>query len=102
MMGSPVPGSASINYGGAPDHLEVQAAAHSAFMDFALDGDPNNSDIARWPRYSLDERATMLIDSECRIESDPDSELRRLYEKVDAPGGPGDVLRALRQLDFVR
>jgi para-nitrobenzyl esterase len=102
MMGSPVPGSTSINYGGAPDHLEVQAAAHSAFMAFVLNGDPNNGDIAKWPRYTLDERATMLIDSECRIENDPDSELRQLYENVDAPGGPGDVLRALRQLDFVR
>jgi hypothetical protein len=38
----------------------------------------------------------MLLDSECRLVSDPDPELRELYALVDHAGGPGDYLRALR------
>jgi para-nitrobenzyl esterase len=100
MIDSPMPGGVTFDYGGAPARQQVQAAAHSAFMAFLRDGDPNNGDMPKWPNYSVDERATMLLDSECRIENDPDGELRQLYERVDYPGGPGDVLRALRQLGF--
>jgi para-nitrobenzyl esterase len=97
-----LPAGGAFDFGGAPQRQEVQRQLHAAFLAFAHDGDANNDQMPDWPRYSIDGRATMLLDRKCRIENDPDSELRQLYEQVDYPGGPGDVLRALRQLDFVR
>jgi hypothetical protein len=44
----------------------------------------------------------MLLDSECRVENDPESELRQLYSQGDYYGGPGDLVRALRLTGFAQ
>jgi carboxylesterase type B len=38
---------------------------------FPRSGDPNHHDLPEWQPYSLDERATMIFDNECRVIADP-------------------------------
>jgi para-nitrobenzyl esterase len=47
-----------------------------AWVAFARDGDPNHPGLPKWPAYSLDERATMILDYEPRVENDPLREVR--------------------------
>ena len=49
---------------------------------FARNGDPGNEAIPTWPAYTAERRATMLLDDECRVVDDPDSEARLLWSKV--------------------
>ena len=44
----------------------------------------------------------MLLDSECRLEDDPESELRELYGNIVHPGSPADYERALKLEPFVQ
>jgi para-nitrobenzyl esterase len=87
-------------YADRPDRFAVQEVLSEAFVRFAHDGDPNHPDLAKWMPYDLDQRSTMLLDSECRVEDDPDGELRELYSQGDHYGGPGDLLRSLRLTRF--
>jgi para-nitrobenzyl esterase len=49
---------------------------------FARTGDPNNDTLPAWPAYDAAERATMILDDECRVVNDPDGEVRPLWVKV--------------------
>jgi para-nitrobenzyl esterase len=49
---------------------------------FARNGDPGNEAIPKWPAYTAERRATMLLDEECRVVEDPDGEVRPLWSKV--------------------
>jgi len=48
---------------------------------FARNGDPGNEAIPKWPAYTADRRATMLLNDECRVVGDPDGEVRPLWSK---------------------
>jgi para-nitrobenzyl esterase len=54
----------------------------SAFVAFAKTGDPNCDKIPGWPAYDSQSRATMILDTEPRVENDPTSELRLLWEQM--------------------
>jgi para-nitrobenzyl esterase len=54
----------------------------SAVVAFGKTGDPNCSKIPRWAPYDTVSRATMIFDLECRVENDPTSPLRSLWEKM--------------------
>ncbi|WP_433794817.1 IS3 family transposase [Actinoplanes sp. CA-252034] len=47
---------------------------------FARDGRPNAPQVPRWPAYTLTNRATMWIDTQCKIVSDPDRAERLFWE----------------------
>jgi len=49
---------------------------------FARMGDPNTSDVPRWPAYSTGSRDTMLFNDTLRVEQDPDRGPRRVMEQV--------------------
>jgi len=53
-----------------------------AWATFARTGNPSHDEIPRWPRYTLDERATMFLDAECRVVNDPWREERLLWREV--------------------
>lgn len=59
---------------------KVAATISDTFIAFARTGDPNNSAIPRWGRYTLPERTTMIFDVESRIENDPRADERRLFQ----------------------
>lgn len=54
----------------------------SAWVAFAKTGDPNNPQIPRWPAYDASARATMVFDTDTRVENDPRGEIRKFWEQL--------------------
>ncbi len=54
----------------------------SAFVAFAKTGNPNCDKIPEWKAYDSESRATMIFDTESKLENDPTKELRLLWEKI--------------------
>jgi para-nitrobenzyl esterase len=84
------------------DRYEVQQTLNESFRAFAFTGDPSAARIGQWAPFSKKKRETMLLDSDCKLASDPDSELRQVYEKVVHPASPADYTRALRLSGFAK
>jgi para-nitrobenzyl esterase len=66
---------------------EVRAMAEkisSAWIAFAKNGSPNTKEIPRWPAFTMETRATMIFNTTCRVENDPDQELRLLWQNLNA------------------
>src|SRR5215467_465554 len=53
----------------------------SVWVNFAKTGDPNNPGIPHWPAYNTDTRATMVFDTDTRVESDPRGEIRKFWDQ---------------------
>ena len=49
---------------------------------FARSGKPDNPAIPHWPAYTAADRATLVLDRECRVESDYGRETRLLWKEV--------------------
>lgn len=52
------------------------------FIAFARSGEPNGGGMAHWPQYRLDMRATMIFDTDSRVENDPRKWERELFARV--------------------
>jgi para-nitrobenzyl esterase len=65
-----------------PAAHKLAAAMSGAWAAFARSGRPEHASIPDWPAYDLTERATMILDSECRIEKDPGGETRLLWKAI--------------------
>jgi para-nitrobenzyl esterase len=57
----------------------------SAWVSLAKTGNPNNPKIPDWPAYDAAKRASMIFDSEIRVENDPRSEIRKFWADMPAP-----------------
>src|ERR1700761_4983429 len=55
------------------DRYEVQQTLHESFVNFAFTGDPSADRIGQWDAFNTDSRPTMLLDSECVLEDDPEA-----------------------------
>jgi para-nitrobenzyl esterase len=66
--------------GSRPDRHELAMAVSEAWSSFARQGDPNHPGILKWPPYTLEHRATMLLDAPCRVEIDPYREELDVWE----------------------
>jgi para-nitrobenzyl esterase len=67
--------------------LSAEARSLAATMSglwaaFARTGVPDHPSIPHWPPYTAAERATLMLDATCRIENDPRSEQRRLWQEI--------------------
>jgi para-nitrobenzyl esterase len=65
--------------------VEAQALADtmsSVWAAFARNGTPDHPAIPAWPVYDAASRATMILDSTCRVENDPRGETRRLWQDI--------------------
>jgi para-nitrobenzyl esterase len=51
---------------------------------FAHTGKPEHSAIPQWPVYEPTSRATMILDTEWRVENDPRGETRKLWQEITA------------------
>ena len=54
----------------------------SLWANFARTGRPDHASIPAWPVYDTENRATLILDKECRIENDPGSEARRQWQQI--------------------
>jgi para-nitrobenzyl esterase len=53
-----------------------------AWATFARTGNPSHDGIPNWPAYTLDRRATMILDAQCRVVDDPYREERLLWSEI--------------------
>jgi para-nitrobenzyl esterase len=68
--------------GDAPERLTLAKRMSGAWAAFARSGVPNHKGIPHWPAYTAAERATMIFNTECRVENDPRSEERKAWDKI--------------------
>ena len=73
---------------GAPGAKVMCDRLASAWVAFAKTGDPNNPHIPHWPAYDATARATMVFDTDTRVENDPRSEIRKFWEKMAPAASP--------------
>ena len=66
----------------APDATELAARISATWIAFARNGRPDNPAIPSWPPYTSQQRATMILDTACRVVHDPDREIRLLWNPV--------------------
>jgi para-nitrobenzyl esterase len=58
--------------GERPDRYELAAIMSQSWAAFARNSDPNYPGMPNWPVYNLKDRATMIFDTPCYLENDPD------------------------------
>jgi para-nitrobenzyl esterase len=62
--GRPMTGTGNERYA-------LQNRMSSAWVAFARTGDPNTPSLPHWPAYDSQQRATMILDNDCRLVDDP-------------------------------
>ncbi len=67
---------------GSPQQRALWEKFASAWVSLAKNCDPNNPKIPNWPAYEPSKRATMLFDTEVRVENDPRSEMRQFWVEM--------------------
>ena len=70
--------------GGNPEGRRMADLFATTWATFAKTGNPNNDKIPNWPAYDATKRATMLFDSDTRVENDPRAEQRKFFAANDA------------------
>lgn len=60
----------------------IAAAKSATWAGFARTSIPDNKAIPHWPVYTAADRATMMIDTEWRVQNDPQREARLLWTKI--------------------
>lgn len=53
-----------------------------AWAAFARTSNPSHDEIPKWPAYTLETRATMFLDAECKVVNDPYREERLLWQQL--------------------
>ncbi|THD79908.1 MAG: carboxylesterase/lipase family protein [Phenylobacterium sp.] len=73
-----------IMLGTAASTQRLGRQASGAWTAFARTGDPNvaGSGLPHWPRYDAAQRATMIFNTQSRVENDPYAEFRKLMPPV--------------------
>ncbi len=66
----------------APGARELAARISTTWIAFARNGKPDNPAIPTWPAYTATDRATMILDTDCRVVHDPDRDARLLWNRV--------------------
>lgn len=69
--------------GERPDKSRLVDAVSGAWIAFARYGDPSHPGIPRWEPYTLERRATMILDVPCRLEFDPGREERDAWQGLE-------------------
>jgi para-nitrobenzyl esterase len=70
--------------GKRPERYKAARNMSRAWASFARTSNPSHDEIPQWPAYTLDRRATMILDAECKVVNDPYREERLLWEEIAA------------------
>lgn len=76
MLNSP---TAQLFVGPNPAPYPLATAMHQSWLAFAQQQNPNVSELPVWEPYTLHDRATMIFDTECWVENDPQREKRQVW-----------------------
>jgi para-nitrobenzyl esterase len=66
---------------------KLEAASAGAWAGMSKNGNPNHKALPNWPAYSASNRAVMIFDAPCRVETDPTGEVRKIMERQGSAGG---------------
>ena len=75
-------------FAGSRDGALMADRLASVWVAFARDGDPNNDLLPHWPTYDADRRATMVFDTDTRVEDDPRGEIRAYWSQQPPAATP--------------
>ena len=67
--------------GGGADTFLLAEHVCDTWVAFARTGSPNSKNLPHWPAYSAADREVMIINTESRVEKDPDRVAREAIEK---------------------
>ena len=70
---------------GSPQQRALWEKFAAGWVALAKNCDPNNPKLPTWPAYEPTRRATMLFDTEVRVENDPRQEIRQFWAEMPAP-----------------
>lgn len=62
--------------------LLLSDAIQDAWIAFARSGDPNIKNLPGWPSYDEKARATMIFNTESRVEQDPEKNTRLFFQGI--------------------
>jgi para-nitrobenzyl esterase len=68
--------------GNSPERIPLAAKVSGAWLAFARSGNPNHKGLPGWPTYDKEKRATMIFNTECRVENDPRGEERQAWAEI--------------------
>jgi len=69
--------------GGRQDRYLLQDRMSAAWTSFARTGNPNVKGLLpEWPAFDTTQRATMILNNECKVTNDPNGEERRLLRTI--------------------
>jgi para-nitrobenzyl esterase len=68
--------------GKRPERYKAARNMSGAWASFARTGNPSHDEIPRWPAYTIEQRATMILDAECKVVNDPYSEERKVLQEL--------------------
>ena len=71
----------STGTGKRPARFKAARNMSRAWAAFARTSNPSHDEIPKWPAYTLDTRATMFLDAECKVVNDPFKEERLLWQQ---------------------
>ncbi len=71
--------------GNGPEAQPLANKVSGAYVAFARSGNPNHKGIPNWAPFTVDQRATMIFNNECRAVNDPYREERLLRTSLQAP-----------------
>lgn len=69
--------------GSRPDKPQLVESVSGAWIAFARTGNPSHPGIPKWEPYTLNKRATMILDVPCRLEIDPAREELDAWKGMD-------------------
>ena len=64
--------------GGGAEAVALADKVSDAWIAFARTGNPNTPKLPRWPKFNAQDRPTMVIDNQSRVENDPLRDQRQL------------------------
>jgi para-nitrobenzyl esterase len=68
--------------GKRPERYKAARNMSRAWAAFARTSNPSHDEIPPWPPYTLENRATMILNAECRVVDDPYAEERRVWKEI--------------------
>ncbi len=66
--------------GGGTGPRALAANVSEAWIQFARDGNPNHAGIPNWPAFSAKSCPTMIFNTQCKLQNNPDQEERQALE----------------------
>jgi len=68
--------------GRRPERYKAARNMSRAWAAFARTSNPSHDEIPPWPAYTLEKRATMILDAECKVVNDPYREEHLLWKEL--------------------